>query len=244
MPERPVLARLRCRLAWQRAVHDPAWVGTTAPRLRQLRAWQAARLHASFADLLDDPAQSKAAGFFFDELYGEADFSGRDDDIRRVLPAMQRLLPEQLLDTVSEVVALSALSQGFDLRLARWLDAARPRVAEISVADYVAAYAAVAHPRARTRQLAQVERAGMALARAVALPGVGRLLRASRLPARVAGVAALQQFLERGFAAMADLPDGARFVRTIVGREREMAAWLAAGDVARVTQSLPNFSSR
>ncbi len=243
MPTKPVLARLHCRLAWQRAVHDPAWIGATATRLAALRAWQTMRLKASFADLGAEPATAPAAGFFFDELYGDADFPRRDADIRRVLPAMQRLLPERLLATVSEVIALSALSQSFDLRLARWLDAnACPQ--QLALSDYVAAYAAVGHRRARARQLLLIERVGRELAHAVALPGLARLLRASRLPARLAGLGELQGFLERGFEAMAVLPDREGFVAGIVARERRMAGWLAAGDLPRVAQSLPNFSSR
>lgn len=236
--------QLQSRLAWQRAVHDPAWIGATAPRLAQLRAWQATRLRASFADLLADRAQAPAADFFFDELYGEAGFDRRDADIRRVLPAMQRLLPSSVLGVVSDVVALSALSQTFDLHLARWLDARRPQGAAITLSDYVAAYAAVGHARARARQLDLVDRVGSELSRVVAMPGLARLLRASRIPARMAGLAELQRFLERGFEAMLALPDATGFVATIVARERRMAAWLAAGDLSRAAQSLPNFSSR
>src|SRR3546814_13235731 len=85
---------------------------------RSLRRWQAARLRDSFAHFLADPSRRPAAEFFLDDVYGDRDFTRRDADIARVLPMMQRLLPEKLLGTVADAIELGALTQALDLPMA------------------------------------------------------------------------------------------------------------------------------
>jgi hypothetical protein len=57
---------------------------------------------------------------------------------------------------------------------------------------------------------------------------LGRVLKLSRLPARAAGLWELQQFLERGFAAFAELGGAEEFLRTIERQEREVSRRLFA----------------
>ena len=71
---------------------------------------------------------------------------------------------------------------------------------------------------------------GQGLAAALRTPGVGTLLKLSRLPARAAGLGELQSFLERGFAAFADLGDARAFLADIRRSEAETMQRLFAGD--------------
>jgi hypothetical protein len=48
-------------------------------------------------------------------------------------------------------------------------------------------------------------------------------LKMMRQPAQAAGLGALQQFLERGFAAFSQMPDAPRLMKAIAERE---AAWI------------------
>ena len=119
--------RIATRLEWQQRVSDPAIEPRNRlPTLAPLRAWQARRLEASFADFLAVPRTRPAAAFFRSDLYGDRDFSGRDRDVARIMPLMSRLLPESLLATAADAIELAVLSHAFDLRMAEAL-AARPR---------------------------------------------------------------------------------------------------------------------
>jgi hypothetical protein len=71
---------------------------------------------------------------------------------------------------------------------------------------------------------------GRSLDAAVQRHGVHRLLRASRLPARAAGLSELQGFLERGFDAFAKLDGADRFLDRVARGEGEVSRRLFAGD--------------
>lgn len=216
----------RC-LACHQRLHDPAIEPRNhSPWLPPLRRWQAARLAATHADLLADRRSRAAARLFLSDLYGDRDFSGRDRDVARVVP----LLPAGLLATLADAIELGALSHAFDLRMAEELPLEGGGTLEIDEGRYAAAYRRVGHPRLRRRQIDLIVRVGMALDRAVHTPGIERLLRLSRLPARAAGLGELQGFLERGFAAFRQLGGAGDFLATIAGREREVGRRLLAGE--------------
>jgi hypothetical protein len=170
-----------------------------------------------------------ATEFFLTDLYGDKDFSARDRDIARVLPLMMRLLPVPLIATVADAIALSALSHAFDLRMADALSRLLPANASIDTENYANAYRKVDLPRLRRAQIALIGRLGHGLDAAVRKPGLNRLLKMSRLPARAAGLGELQSFLERGFAAFATLDRPAAFVDGVVSRELEVSRRLFAG---------------
>lgn len=225
-----VSTRLERRLACHRALFDPA----TEPRNRlrwlpELRRWQAARLREGFARFLGDPLRRPAAEFFLTDVYGDHDFSRRDADIARVLPAMQALLPAALLDTVADAIELGALTQALDLRMAALLKGIAPHRRRLDAALYARVYRECGLPRLRARQIALIAEVGNGLAAALRMPGVAALLRLSRLPARAAGLSELQGFLERGFDAFAALGDAQRFVEEIRREETAFSRRLFAG---------------
>lgn len=216
------------RVLWHRRLHDPVLQPLNeSPWLPRLRAWQAERLRASFADLLATPRSHAAAAFFLSDLYADRDFSGRDEGVARVVPLMARLLPDSLLRALGEAVELGALSHALDLRMVRVLALDPP--AGIDPVSYAAAYRQAGCPRLRRRQIDLIVAVGQTLDRAVHKHGVGRLLRASRMPARLAGLGELQAFLERGFTAFRALDGADDFLDTIARREREVSRRLFAG---------------
>lgn len=223
--------RLARRLAWQRAAHDPLRDPRNAlPQLSLLRQWQSRRLAASFADFLADPVMRPAAEFFLSDLYGDKDFSARDRDAARILPMMSRLLPDTLLRAATEAIELAVLSHALDLRVAGQL-ALRPKpMAPITVADYARAYRHGGYRHLREHQIELVLRVGHALDAAVKKHGVHKLLRASRIPAQLAGLSELQAFLERGFSAFEALGGADEFLAAVAGRERAVSGRLFAGD--------------
>ena len=224
-------ARLARRLACHQALYDPACEPRNAARwLQPLQAWQAQRLEHSFAGFLEDPARRPAARFFLTDVYGDRDFTRRDADIARVIPMMQTLLPAALLKTVADGIELGALTHAFDLRMAEALQPLAGRRRSIDVDLYARAYREIGLPRLRTRQIALIVDVGTGLAAALRMPGVGTLLKLSRFPAKAAGLGELQTFLERGFAAFAELGDAHAFLADIRRNETRAMHSLFAGD--------------
>ena len=226
-----VRTRLIRRLQWQKASNDAA----IEPRNRlailpALRRWQSARLRAGFGDFLANPAMRPAAEFFLTDLYGDKDFSARDRDAARLLPAMSRFLPDSLLRAAADAIELAVLSHAFDLRMAEVLMQRPDAHAAIGVEDYARAYRVTGYPRLRRHQIGLILKVGHALDAAVQKHGVAKLLRAARLPAQLAGLAELQKFLERGFTAFAALGGADRFLAEIAERESSVARRLFAGD--------------
>jgi len=231
------------RLAWQQAVNDPdREPRNLLPTLPLLRQWQTQRLTTSFADFLATPHMRPAAEFFLSDLYGDRDFSARDRDAARILPLMARILPEFLLHAASEAIELAVLSHALDLRLAETLAKRRNPLAAISVDDYARAYRATRLPRLRRHQVELILRVGQALDASVHKHGVFKLLKASRLPAKLAGLSELQGFLERGFTAFAALGGADEFLSRIRAQELEVSRRLFANAADPFAQ--PNSSSR
>ncbi len=223
--------RLGCLLARHQALHDPAREPRNhLPWLQELRRWQARRLETSFDRFLADPRRRPAAQFFLSDVYNDRDFSRRDADIARVLPMMQRLLPTPVLGTLADAIELGLLTHAFDLRVAQRLEHATVRRRKLDAPLYAQAYRDAGLPRLRHHQIDLLASVGLGLSSALRMPGIAMLLKLSRGPARAAGLAELQGFLERGFAAFAQLGDARGFIEEIEADEREVARRLFSGD--------------
>jgi hypothetical protein len=226
--------KLQRRLAWQQRLNDPKCEPRLAlPNLSELKRWQSSRLRDSFADVLQQPQMRPAAEFFLADLYADRDFSARDRDAARILPLMATILPASLLDAAVDAIELAVLSHAFDLALAQKLLPMQaqeiPQLRAINTAMYGAAYREVGCQRLRRHQIHLIVRVGQVLDAAVKKHGVYKLLRASRLPARIAGLQELQGFLERGFESFAELGGADTFLQRIAKGETEISERLFAG---------------
>jgi len=194
---------------------------------QRLRAWQAVRLARTHADLLASPRTGLAAAFFLTDLYGSEDLTRLDANVRRVVPAMKRLLPAAGLETVAEAIELETLSEDLDFAVATAL-AAKSR--DLAAAVYGAAYRKVGRRADRERQIDLIEKLGASLDRLVHKPLVGTTLSMMRRPAHLAGLGELQDFLQRGYRAFTRLEGARAFVDVIAQRERKLLEALFAGD--------------
>lgn len=207
-----------------------AHVANLERRVTAVKAFQQARLACTHADLLADPRCAPAARFFLDELYGPRDFSARDAQFARVIPALVRLFPGALSGIVERVAALHALSESLDSAMAEALPAEAGIPLEPAV--YAQAWREVGRVAAREQQIDSVVEIGLALEGHARRPMLRHTLRWMRSPAHAAGLAELQAFLEAGLEAFAALPDAAAFLDTLSRRERELASALFAGHEA------------
>lgn len=187
-------------------------------RLRALRGWQAGRLAATYADLRQQPRYRPAVDFFLSELYGPQDFHSRERAFERAWRLLRRSLPPLLLQVLAAAAELQALTAELDLAVTQRL----PSTA-ITAAAYVAAYRDVDNEAQRARQIDLILEIGAHLVQAVALPWAQWALKAAHLPAQALGFAALQSFLERGYAAFYTLGDASGcFLTAIAERERRL----------------------
>lgn len=219
----PLEQQLRAaRLERQAAGRDPA---LQSARLA-LKTFQAARLARTHADLLAAPDTRLAAEFFLEELYGAHDLSQRDTDLERIAPAMQRVLPADALQTITEAMRLDALAERLDTAMARLLGP------QFSEAGYIEAYRQALGRAERERQLELVQALGDSLSQLVRVPLLSGTLMLMRGPARLAGLGTLQQFLERGFSAFKRMKRPREFVAAVTGRERAIMERLYGGHAA------------
>ncbi len=190
-------------------------------RRDRLRAWQAARLAKTHADLLASPQFSIAATFFLSDLYGPKDFSERDAEMEKVLPIMTTMLPVSGLRTLLLAVEVDALSERFDAEMVAVLGK-RLDQDGLALDDYAAAYRQVGDREGRELQIRLIGETGEALDALAHKTFAGAALKLMHGPAQLAGLGELHAFLERGFNAFRSLRRADEFLETIVQREREL----------------------
>lgn len=194
----------------------------------RLKAWQAGRLAATYADLMADERYRAAAHFFLDELYGTHDFTRRDAELARVLPTLVATLPARALVTLVAAVRMDALSESLDADLVIQLRRAG-RVASLDAQAYAEAYRATGRPGDRALQIELVGQIGRTLDRLTHLPLLGTSLKLMRRPAEVAGLGQLHRFLQEGYTAFRAMHGAEQFLATIVERETALMQRLFAG---------------
>lgn len=222
-------------LACLREVEDQRRVrqadGALGLAVEAVKHYQHRRFAQTYADLLGHPRFGDAARFFLEDLYGPGDFSLRDQQFARVVPALVRLFPKDIVETVRALGQLHALSESLDSAMARRLraqDSAAPEAARDGRL-YGRCWREVAGADRRERQIALMLGIGRALDGYTRNPLLRHTLRLMRAPAQAAGLSALQTFLERGFDTFRAMKGAEEFLRVIAQRERDLAAALFAG---------------
>jgi hypothetical protein len=192
--------------------------------LGAVKGWQAQRLARTYADLAAQPRYAAATAFFLEDLYGPKDFSGRDQEILRIVPAMVRLLPQSALETASLAIELEALTESLDQRLA-----ARLTAPTLTSAEYERAYRESSTHEERLHQVELVQAVGTRLDALVRKPFVGGTLKLMGRPARLAGLGDQQDFLERGYAAFRRMEGAGEFLEAFRARESALVREIFEG---------------
>jgi hypothetical protein len=214
----------------QLRANDAAW----AARVEAVKRYQQRRFELTYADLLIHPRYAGASNFFLNELYGPSDFTQRDAQFARIVPALVRLFPAEVVGTVRALAALHALSEQLDSRMGRLVSEG-----PVDAARYAKAWQACGDAPGRERQIALLEQVGHALDALTGNALLRHSLRAMRGPARATGLAALHTFLESGFETFRGMRGADEFLALIGGRERALAATLfsvAPADASRIGQ--------
>jgi hypothetical protein len=192
-----------------------------ARRVLAAKAYQQRRFSHTYADLLATPRYAGAARFFLEELYGPDDFSQRDAQFARVVPALVRLFPRDVVETVATLARLHALSEQLDTHMGISLAGDH-----VDAPMYAAAWRTTGRPMDRELQLDLTLSVGRALDELTRKPMLRHTLRMMRGPARAAGLSALQSFLENGFDTFSAMRGASAFLETVDKRERALFAAL------------------
>jgi hypothetical protein len=198
----------------------------------RLKAWQAARLARSYADLLASERHNPAAEFFLSDLYGPKDFRSRDEELARVVPIMVRVLPARALVTLLEAVKMDTLSESLDSGMVLALRKVG-KTRDIDWPAYVAAYRSCGRKKDRELQIELIDKIGKTLDRLTRMPLIRYSLKLMNGPAHLAGLGALHSFLQRGFDAFSYMKGADEFLAIVTERETALMKELFANPNAR-----------
>ena len=206
-------------------------------KVQAIKGYQQRRFSHTYADLLATARYAGAARFFLDELYGPGDFSQRDTQFARVVPALVRLFPRDVVETVDTLAQLHALSERLDSAMGRHL-----AQDTVDAGAYISAWQATGQAIERELQIGLTLSVGQSLDELTRKPLLRHTLRMMRGPARAAGLSALQQFLESGFDAFLAMRGAKEFLSIVSTREHLLAASLfdqsTRGDAGAVERAL------
>lgn len=200
-------------------------------RVQAVKTWQQRRFAHTYADLLATPRYEAATRFFLHELYGPDDYRQRDAQFARVIPTLTRLFPEEVVDTVARLARLHALSERLDTRMAEHLMSP-----DVTAQEYAIAWRACGDPAARQKQIELTMAVGQSLDKLTRKPLLRQSLRLMRGPAQMAGLSALQNFLETGFDTFRAMRGAGEFLSTVRQREDTLARALFQADTSVLGQ--------
>lgn len=176
-----------------------------AQAVSEIKAFQAQRFNSTYFDLLHTPQYQPATQFFLEELYSEKDYSQRDAQFSRIAGTLERMFPKQVVETAVSLAELHSLTEDLDLAMAQsWLNSSVKTTKSSGDIDrYITAWHQVGRRADRDAQLSGALRVGQELVTLTRTPGLRMALKMMRKPASLAGMAALQHFLESGFDTFA-----------------------------------------
>lgn len=200
-----------------------------ANALNALRLWQLERLRRTYKDIERMPRYRLATLFFVNELYAPKDRTVRYRSLRRILPMMNRVLPDRALEALSVALELQAMSDELDVHLAQTLLDHGVDPSKLNQAQYAQGYRDSGRMNDRHYQLKLLKLCGEELDRVVRLPLVTFALSLARQPAKMAGLTDLHEFLDTGCKSFAAMRGADEFLHMITERERVALAKIEQG---------------
>ena len=168
--------------------------------INEIGQWQIKRLKKTHRHLYEEPRYHLALDFLLEDLYSPGNFVGRDADLERIFPKMVKLVPDQALGAVANLVELNLLTQKLDEHLAT-MHSRQGMHNNISVASYVQSFRGCNNIAARRHQLELISATGLQLEKYVKSRLLKLSLNLTEKPAELAGLGQLHTFIQRGFKA-------------------------------------------
>lgn len=168
--------------------------------------WQVAYSLPFYDEFQDEPDTAAAVEFVIHDLIGTG-ISVRDADLARIVPIMTRLLPGKALHALASAMELNARALAANLDICRRLFDDVDVPAEISERDYCDAFRQTTSLHECCELIQLMIDVGHSLRKLVRSSFLGMTLRAMHGPAHVAGFAAMQDFLEKGYSTFHAIED-------------------------------------
>ena len=217
-----------------------------------VKTYQGRRFRHTYADLLEGGPYQAASEFFLQELYGPQDFTKRDEQFERVIPALTRIFPQNIVNTVACMIELHALSEELDTAMAEAICAMSDGNAALEAGPgpshtgdagaaslYQAAWLRTSRREDRHKQLALTLQLGRRLDRLTRISMLRMSLKLMRGPARRAGLEALQAMLEAGFDTFYGMGGAEGFLALVNDREEQLLDFLFSSETTERLRLLP-----
>ena len=151
-----------------------------------------------------------------------------DPDVLADMPAAAARLADAIerAETVAALAELHALSESLDTTMASQLGAA-----VVTPLEYIRIWQATGRAAERAAQIDLTLNVASRLDRFTRKPLLRNSLRLMRGPARAAGMAELQHFLEAGFDTFRAMRGAEEFISIVQSREQALASTLFAADL-------------
>ena len=200
------------------AIHD-AYLSDQAlhEQYRCFVTWQNDYMLQFYENLRTSEEYSRAVDFVVSDLTGIG-VRRRDQDIARIVPIMSKLLPEKVLRTVAAAMRLNARVLEINLSICRVLYGMKSGDEAFSETDYCVASRRAGRLDECLELVKLTMEVGRNLDHVIHIPMVGSLLKAMRMPARLWGFAAMQEFLEQGYTTFDALEDADKFLNIMGNR--------------------------
>lgn len=202
-----------------------AWRCHTDPQFKAwfnaVQKWQVERLTRTHAHLLLDERYQAVTNFFLTDMYGGLDLSSLANEIERALPTTTRLLPDSVMRTAAVALELNAITGELDEQVTGYLFE-HLAVAELTEDNMAEAYRHTGNRELRERQMVLARELGMGLDKYVRNRIIYATFKIASKPLHMAGLGALYDFLDRGFAAMRPMGSAQEFLDMFISKEEEI----------------------
>lgn len=192
--------------------------GQNAALKNALQTYQAARLRATYADIVAIPQYRLLGEFFFEQIYGPKDFGFRNSSIKSLHRRMSGLLHGEIIEAVGTVVELNDLTERLDEQMVQVMvdEGMGPQLTE---EQYERLYRACENYADRVAQIQLLITAVRGIYAVSQMRMIGLSLRLVRGAAHLAGFGEIMNFLEEGYAAFRSVKDIQFFLDTVQERE-------------------------
>lgn len=181
-----------------------------------LKQFQVNRLKETHKDLLTNYETKDAALFFLNEIYAFKDLSKRDNDLEKLLPTMGKVFPESTLEVIANAMVLDALTEELETKMALSLSE------NFTEEEYFNVYKKETSYEKRLEQLQLVQNLGNCLCSLIRIPLISTTLKMMRIPAKIANLDEMHNFLETGFQTFKNTRNPENFIRTLITREKSI----------------------
>ena len=152
--------------------------------------------------------------YIMKHAYSFKDLSKRDVDLEKLLPTMGKMFPEDTLDVIANAMVLDALTEELEDRMAKKLGH------KFTEEQYEEAYKEETSYQERVLQIDLVKELGLCLSHLVKVPLISGTLKVMRIPAKIANLEEMHEFLNSGFHTFKETKNPEKFINTLVSREK------------------------